>query len=55
MPTEGQQRMMVKKNYYCPLLLHSKFGWGHTVVQVPSRSQGAFQLLGADKQIPRPE
>jgi hypothetical protein len=26
MPTEGQQRMMVKKNYYCPLLLHSKFG-----------------------------
>jgi hypothetical protein len=23
---EGQQRMMVKKDYYCPLLLHSKFG-----------------------------
>ena len=44
-----------RNDYYCPaLLLHSKSELDRTIDQVPSRSQSAFGLLGANKQIFRP-
>ena len=50
-PPKGKK--VRRKDYYCPLLLHSESGRDRAIDEVPSRNQGTFRLLGANKQISR--
>ena len=42
-----------RKDYYCPLLLHSESGRDRAIDEVSFRSQSTFRLLGANNKISR--